>query len=57
MTSDSKKDLEKEKMKYKDYEGLWYNSKVDSIVSPAMSTFRQKVVMFRNFMPYDNDIV
>ncbi len=54
--TDSKADLEKEKLKYKEYEGLWYNAKVVNIVSPATESFRQKVVMFRNFMPYANDV-
>lgn len=51
LTNDSKRELEKEKVKYKNYEGIWYNSKVQNIISPSKSSYRQKVVLFRNFIP------
>ena len=51
VTSDDKKELEKIKKKYKAYEGIWLASKVRTIVCPAKPTFRQLIVLFRNFMP------
>ena len=49
--TDSKKELEKEKMKFKNYEGLWFNGKVQNIICPAKPQYRQKIVLFRNFIP------
>ena len=51
MTSEDKRELEKLKLKYKAFEGLWIASKVRNIISPKNSTFRQQVVLFRNFIP------
>ena len=50
LTSDTKKALEEEKKKYKNLEGLWFNSKVQSVINMQKGTFRQNVVMFRNFI-------
>jgi hypothetical protein len=41
MTSEDKRELEKLKLKYKAFEGLWVASKVRNIISPKNSTFRQ----------------
>lgn len=50
-TNENKSELEKMKQKYRAYEGLWIASKVRSIISPQRQTFRQQVVLFRNFIP------
>ena len=50
-TSDDKKELEKLKKKYKAYEGIWLASKVRTIINPRQPSFRQLVVLFRNFTP------
>lgn len=57
LTSDSKLELEKEKQKFKNYEGVWYNSKVLNIVCPSKSSFRQKVVLFRNYIQQQKRLV
>ena len=36
---------------YKTYEGVWIASKVRNIIRPSESTFRQQLVLFRNFIP------
>jgi hypothetical protein len=41
MTSESKRELETLKLKYKVFEGLWLISKVRNIISPKNKTFRQ----------------
>ena len=51
VTSDDKKELEKLKRKYKAYEGIWLASKVRTIIKPMQPSFRQLVVLFRNFVP------
>lgn len=50
LTNDSKKNLEKEKLKYRNFEGLWFNSKVENDIMMSQKKFRQKVVLFRNFI-------
>ena len=50
-TSDDKKELEEMKKKYKAYEGMWLASKVRTIIRPNIPSFRQQVVLFRNFIP------
>lgn len=50
LQNDSKQELEKEKLKYKNYEGVWYNAKVQNIIHPSKPQYRQKVVLFRNFV-------
>lgn len=50
-TSEDKKELEKLKLKYKAFEGIWMTSKVRNIISPMNQSFRQQVVLFRNFIP------
>ena len=50
-TTDDKKEIEKFKQKYRAFEGLWMVSKVRNIISPAHSSFRQQVVLCRNFIP------
>lgn len=49
--NESRSELEKLKQKYRAYEGMWMASKVRNIISPQKQTFRQKVVLFRNFIP------
>lgn len=49
VTDDSRSDLEKMKLKYKVFEGLWIASKVVNIIEPITSRFRQQVALFRNF--------
>lgn len=44
-------ELKKMKQKYKAYEGVWIASKVRNIISPQNATFRQQLVLFRNFVP------
>ncbi len=51
VTSDNKAELEKLKKKYKSYEGMWLASKVRTVIKPAVPSFRQLVVLFRNFAP------
>lgn len=51
MTNDSTKALKEEKLKYRNYEGIWFNFKVENEIKPMVS-FRQKVVLFRNFNPF-----
>lgn len=41
--------FEEVKNKYKNYEGAWFIAKVRHLVSPAAQTYRQNVVLFRNF--------
>lgn len=51
LTNDTKSEFEKMKQKYKAYEGVWMSSKVKNIICPKQQTFRQQLVMFRNFIP------
>lgn len=51
VTSENKKELEKIKKKYKAYEGIWFVSKVQHIICPHDQSYRQQVVLFRNFIP------
>ena len=54
LTNDSKQELEKEKVKYKNFEGIWYNAKVENVIDTdanGSKRFRQKIVLFRNFIP------
>lgn len=51
VTSENKKELEKIKKKYKAYEGIWFVSKVQHIIRPNNQSYRQQVVLFRNFIP------
>lgn len=51
LTNDTKQELEKLKYKYKVYEGVWITSKVKNIICPKQQTFRQQLVLFRNFIP------
>ena len=51
METDDKKEFEKRKQKYKTYEGLWLASKVRNIINPSKASFRQQLVLFRNFIP------
>lgn len=51
LSNDSKQSLEEEKKKYKSFEGIWFNSKVTNIICPQKPSYRQKVALFRNFMP------
>lgn len=56
MTNESKRELEKLKLKYKAFEGIWMASKVRNIISPKYKSFRQLVVLFRNFIPTLNKL-
>ena len=51
METENKKEFEKRKQMYKTYEGVWIASKVRNIIRPSASTFRQQLVLFRNFIP------
>lgn len=51
LTNDTKREMEKLKYKYKVYEGVWITSKVKNIICPKQQTFRQQLVLFRNFIP------
>lgn len=48
-TDDSRANLEKVKLKYKVFEGLWIASKVVNIIEPNAPRFRQQIALFRNF--------
>ena len=50
-TSENKKDLEKLKKKYKAYEGTWMTSKVQHIICPNQQSYRQQIMVFRNYIP------
>ena len=56
LTNDSKQQLEEEKLKYKMFEGIWFNSKVQNIISfkSNQPSYRQKVALFRNFIPLNS---
>lgn len=49
--SEDKKELERIKRQYKAFEGTWFVSKVQHIISPSMQRYRQQVCLFRNFIP------
>lgn len=49
--SEDKKELERLKKQYKAFEGTWFVSKVQHIISPNASRYRQQVCLFRNFKP------
>lgn len=49
LTDDSKRQLEKMKVKYKVFEGPWLISNVTSHFYPMTRIFRQNVALFRNF--------
>ena len=51
LTTDNPSEIEKLKQKYKAFEGVWMASKVRNIICPKQQTFRQQLVMFRNFIP------
>lgn len=56
MHDQNRNELMKMKEKYKAYEGVWIASKVRNIISPALGSFRQQLVLFRNFVPTYNEI-
>lgn len=49
--TEDKTEFEKAKQKYKTYEGVWLAAKVRNIISPSKQSFRQQLVLFRNFIP------
>lgn len=51
ISSENKKELEERKRKYKTFEGLWMVSKVQHIICPAAQSYRQQLIIFRNFIP------
>lgn len=51
VSSEDKKELERIKRQYKAFEGTWFVSKVQHIISPSMQRYRQQVCLFRNFIP------
>jgi len=49
MQGDDKKMLEDLKERYSGFNGLWYCSKVKTMISPQIGVFRQNLYLFRNF--------
>ena len=49
LTDDSRKELEKMKVKYKLFEGPWLASSVVSNFYPSTASFRQTIALFRNY--------
>lgn len=50
ITDENKQEFEQNKVKYKSYEGAWFTSRVQHIIRPNEPSYRQNIVIFRNYI-------